>query len=75
MTELGFQPQDVRWKSTCLDQGSLHQDELGLQGNLKFAEKEGGVGGREGYLSQEVPVPRSNTWPGEMELKPDASQG
>lgn len=69
MTELGFQPQVVRWESTYLDQGSLPQDEPGLQGNLEFAEKEGGVWGRE------VPVPRSDTWLGEMELKPDASQG
>lgn len=75
VTDLGFQPRVVRWESTCLDQGGLPQDEPGLQGNLEFAEKEGGVWGREGCLSREVPVPRSDTWLGEMELKPDASQG
>lgn len=75
MTDLGFQPRVVRWESTCLDQGGLPQDEPGLQGNLEFAKKEGGVWGREGCLSREVPVPRSDTWLGEMELKPDASQG
>ena len=48
---------------------------VGLKDNLEFAKEERGVWGREGCLIREVPVLRSDTWPGEVEPKPDASQG
>lgn len=48
---------------------------VGLKDNLEFAKEERGVWGREGCLIPEVPVLRSDTRPGEVEPKPDASQG